>query len=382
MSINNSTSSQLHLKLPGISSLLAHHQQLEPHRTQDNNNSRLADLLNQSRWLQDQVCRVKNEMAEHRALMNQYFDDKELELQSLTTAQSRLVRHINRYNAQQEQSASYRDVAGDMPWANASSVTHHHQQDQPTSSRDAAVDTPWTNASSVTHNQHGQPTSSRDAAGDTPWANASAVTHHHQQEHQEAAFVQDEQQRQGNVAKRSRHQGPSNKEPADDEAALSERPAKKARTADPLPIDADGYVTRPGRYSVARRTTPRYASGPPGTPFRFSRMPRTALSVWNEWHCGANGNPAIRLLEEQFGTGWRLGDLAERKYASNWVATRKLIVDYVDNKAAVLGLSGPQVCNRLDLFVGGHVHRLIGGLRKGHDVLDQFEAGRNLSATM
>ncbi|PHH66478.1 hypothetical protein CDD81_6953 [Ophiocordyceps australis] len=258
-------------------------------------------------------------MAQQRALMNEYFEEKELQLQSLMTTQSHLVHHINKYNIQQEQGSSSRDAAGDYSWANANPVTYHGQ------------------------------------------------------DYQQAAQVQGEQQRLCSLGKRSREQDSSNMEP--DEARLSGSPAAKAPR---INADATGEA-KTGRYSVARRTMPRYASGPAEKPFRFSRMPRTAMSVWNEWHHGANGNRAIRALEQEFGTGWRLGDLAERKYASNWVGTRKLIVDYVDNKAAVLGLSGPQVCNRLDFFVGGHVHRLIGGLRKGHDVLAQFEAGRDAS---
>ncbi|KAL6898877.1 hypothetical protein GGI43DRAFT_427997 [Trichoderma evansii] len=123
------------------------------------------------------------------------------------------------------------------------------------------------------------------------------------------------------------------------------------------------------RYSVTRRTTiPRYASGPPGKPFRFHRMGRTVLDVWIEYKRGSKGNPAIEALERQYGTEWRTGeDTRELKYASNYVSVRQKVVSQVEEMCEREGISVMEACRRLDERVDGRMQMLISAVRKGQD---------------
>ncbi|PTB44620.1 hypothetical protein M441DRAFT_24753 [Trichoderma asperellum CBS 433.97] len=123
------------------------------------------------------------------------------------------------------------------------------------------------------------------------------------------------------------------------------------------------------RYSVTRRTTiPRYASGPPGKPFRFHRMGRTVLDVWTEYKRGSKGNPAIEALERQYGTEWRTGeDTRELKYASNYVSVRQKVVSQVEEMCEREGISAMEACRRLDERVDGRMQLLISAVRKGQD---------------
>ncbi|PNY22942.1 Uncharacterized protein TCAP_07030 [Tolypocladium capitatum] len=117
------------------------------------------------------------------------------------------------------------------------------------------------------------------------------------------------------------------------------------------------------RYSGPRRTTARYASGPPGRPLRFHRMGRSVADVWNEWMRGAHGNPPLGALEARYGTGWRAGTLQERKYGSNWVAGRRIVVDYVEGMCEDRGLTSRDAVQQLDDRVDGRMQELIKVLR-------------------
>lgn len=122
------------------------------------------------------------------------------------------------------------------------------------------------------------------------------------------------------------------------------------------------------RYSVKRCTTiARYASGPPGKPFRFHRMGRTVLDVWIEYKCGSNGNPAIEALERQYGTEWRTGNTRELKYASNWISVRQKVVSQVEEMCEREGIGAMEACGRLDERVDGRMQLLISAVRKGQD---------------
>ncbi|POR32190.1 Uncharacterized protein TPAR_07629 [Tolypocladium paradoxum] len=106
-------------------------------------------------------------------------------------------------------------------------------------------------------------------------------------------------------------------------------------------LPAPSGTTRP-RFSGPRRTTARYASGPPGRPLRYHRMGRSVASVWREWKHGAHGNPPAGALEARYGTGWRAGTLQERKYGSNWVAVRNIVVEYVEAICEDKGLTSKE----------------------------------------
>lgn len=142
------------------------------------------------------------------------------------------------------------------------------------------------------------------------------------------------------------------------------------------PVDASALPDLPppgraARYSGPRRTAARYASGPPGRPLRYHRMGRSVAGVWTEWKHGAHGNPPVGALEARYGTGWRAGTLQERKYGSNWVAVRKIVVEYVEAMCADGGLASAEAVRRLDDRVDGRMQELIKVLRAKKD---PFEA--------
>ncbi|KAL9484139.1 hypothetical protein ACSS6W_002928 [Trichoderma asperelloides] len=152
-------------------------------------------------------------------------------------------------------------------------------------------------------------------------------------------------------------------------------PSPNPQLQTPLPASASSTSTSTSshpskpRYSVTRRTTiPRYASGPPGKPFRFHRMGRTVLDVWTEYKRGSKGNPAIEALERQYGTDWRTGeDTRELKYASNYVSVRQKVVSQVEEMCEREGISAMEACRRLDERVDGRMQLLISAVRKGQD---------------
>lgn len=121
------------------------------------------------------------------------------------------------------------------------------------------------------------------------------------------------------------------------------------------------------RYSVPRHEGPRYASGPPGKPFLFLAKPRTVAGIWQEYKVGSNGNPALEALEREHGTGWRRGDLRERKYASNYVGNRRSVVEYVERLARERGWSVEEAIGRLDGHVDGRISALTDALRRARD---------------
>ncbi|KAK7409619.1 hypothetical protein QQX98_008214 [Neonectria punicea] len=123
------------------------------------------------------------------------------------------------------------------------------------------------------------------------------------------------------------------------------------------------------RYSVPRTGEARVASGPPDRPFQFHKMPKTVIAVWKEYKDGLHGNPAIEDLEKMYDTGWRTGSLRDRKYASNYVSIRQMVVREVEKMCAAEGIAVSQACARLDTRVDGRMQLLLTALRKGQDPL-------------
>ncbi|KAK7424553.1 hypothetical protein QQZ08_008563 [Neonectria magnoliae] len=123
------------------------------------------------------------------------------------------------------------------------------------------------------------------------------------------------------------------------------------------------------RYSVSRKKGPRVASGPPGRPFQFQRMPKTVAGVWKEYKDGLHGNPAIEELEKMYDTGWRTGSIPDIKYGSNYVSIRRMVVREVEKMCAAEGITASQACARLDTRVDGRMQLLLTTLRKGKDPL-------------
>ncbi|KAJ6439810.1 hypothetical protein O9K51_07701 [Purpureocillium lavendulum] len=135
------------------------------------------------------------------------------------------------------------------------------------------------------------------------------------------------------------------------------------------------------RYNVPRHRGPRFASGPPGRPFRFQAKPRTVAGIWREYKEGTGGNPALEALEREHGTGWRRGDLRARKYASNYVGGRRGVVEYVERLAGESGWGVDETIRRLDERVDGRISALTDALRRGEDpfeVLSQRIGGKDV----
>ncbi|UNI22870.1 hypothetical protein JDV02_008716 [Purpureocillium takamizusanense] len=126
-------------------------------------------------------------------------------------------------------------------------------------------------------------------------------------------------------------------------------------------------TTTTPRYNVPRHKGPRFASGPPGRPFRFQAKPRTVAGIWREFKVGTGGNPALEALEREHGTGWRRGDLRARKYASNYVGGRRGVVEYVERLARESGWGVDEAIRRLDERVDGRISALTDALRRGED---------------
>lgn len=130
------------------------------------------------------------------------------------------------------------------------------------------------------------------------------------------------------------------------------------------------------RYGRARRTDVATCTLPGGNTFKFTKMGRSVQEVWNEWHVGANGNPAVGHLETTHGTGWRSdqdANVDERKnkikYRSNWVAVRRTIVDHVQSMMDANGTTAQAACASLDAVVQGRLQEMITCLRKKQDPL-------------
>ncbi|KAM0421059.1 hypothetical protein ACHAPT_011130 [Fusarium lateritium] len=121
------------------------------------------------------------------------------------------------------------------------------------------------------------------------------------------------------------------------------------------------------RYAVPRSQAFRNATGPPGRPYKYYRLPKTVALVWEDWKHGLNGNPAIHDLERRYGNLWRLGTLQERRYASNYVGIRQRIVRQVEHMCEEGGMAPEEACRRLDERVDGRMHLLMTVLRKRQD---------------
>ncbi|KAF4451450.1 High-osmolarity-induced transcription protein 1 [Fusarium austroafricanum] len=157
---------------------------------------------------------------------------------------------------------------------------------------------------------------------------------------------------------------------SDDE--VEDTPNTPASPASPCHSDNENdFDTSNGkpRYSVTRSNAPRYAAGPAGRRFRYHKMPKTVALVWKEWKDGSNGNPAIEALEKKYNTSWRMGNLQERKYASNYVGVRQKIVRKVEEMCEERGMSVKTACRILDERVDGRMQLLMTALRKGQDPL-------------
>ena len=78
-------------------------------------------------------------------------------------------------------------------------------------------------------------------------------------------------------------------------------------------------------------------------PYRMSRGINTVTQTWGEWSEGINGEPAVKLLEQQHGAKWRSSP-AERKLFSR----KKHFIDYIVKEAKDRNCEEPTVVQELD----------------------------------
>lgn len=130
-------------------------------------------------------------------------------------------------------------------------------------------------------------------------------------------------------------------------------------------------IATPNSRKRSSRSSPcyEYASGPSERPFKYGRMPKTVAKIWQEYYRGLNGNPPISILERTYGTGWRTGNLKERKYGRNYVALREMVALRVDDMCSERGIKPAEACHILDSHVLGRIQKLIAAIRNGKDPL-------------
>lgn len=143
--------------------------------------------------------------------------------------------------------------------------------------------------------------------------------------------------------------------------ATNRKHAAPDEEADAASDDEEEHPRKKRRYSRPRDTSVRQAtgtleSGPVG--FTNFQYPSTVRGVFEVWYDGTRGNPPLGRLEAEHGSRWR-NSPGEIKYWSNYVATRKVVVDCVEQYAAQQGEAVDSVIDRLGEFVDGKIHQVL-----------------------